>query len=91
MPYTLVSEYWWKNSVLPAVEVENKDAHKVLLDLTSEYERFGINETRNLRVTSFVPSYKLRLSFRFGNTSIGEQEWKRIDMALEERGIYGNK
>lgn len=91
MPYTLVSEYWWKNSVLEEVKKENEVAHHVLLSMTEDYDKFGINGTRAIRVATFVPSYKLRHSFRFDSTRILEEEWKRIDSALEEKGIYGNK
>lgn len=91
MPYTLVSEKWWKESVLPAVKDESEDAYIVLQRLTSEYERFGINGTRAIRVCTFVPSVTLSCSFNFESTSISRAEWGRIDMALEKRGIYGDK
>ncbi|WP_378347280.1 hypothetical protein [Acinetobacter baumannii] len=90
MPYTLVDEDWWKGKVLPAVKEENEEAFKVLNQLTSDYERFGINGTRAIRVCTFVPSVRLSCSFNFESTSISRVEWGRIDMALDRRGIYDN-
>lgn len=90
MPYTLVNEDWWKGKVLPAVKEENEEAFKILEQLTSEYERFGINGTRAVRVCTFVPSVTLSCSFNFESTSLSRAEWGRIDMALDRRGIYDN-
>lgn len=88
MPYKLVDEDWWKGKVLPAVKEENEEAFKILEQLTSEYDRFGINQTRALRVASFVPSRMLSWSLNFEATPIGKEEWKRIDSALHDKGIY---
>lgn len=91
MAYSMVSKEYWKNTILPAVKVENDIAHDVLLKMTEQYDRFGVNGTRALRVASFVPNLKLRFSFRFDSTLIVENEWQRIDKALEDKGVYRNK
>ena len=82
---------FWKEKLIPEVKDIDSNSGNYLEFLIAQHEKCGCTGHPLLSTITFTPSFTLATSFYWAATEMGREHWQKIELELEQRGIYGNE